>query len=109
MLQRCLLVVAAKSIVCIMTAGILPSSGVRNNLTVCMVVDQSSKRPYNGVMTNKGAEMNGYRFYFTVEHGAEYDCVLFADSLEAATELFREDFGYNVVIDGVVPAGEGLV
>ncbi len=53
--------------------------------------------------------MNGYRFYFTVEHGAEYDCVLFADSLEAATELFREDFGYNVVIDGVVPAGEGLV
>lgn len=45
--------------------------------------------------------MNEYKFYFTVESGVEHTCVLIANSLEAATELFREDFGYNVVIDGV--------
>ena len=54
-------------------------------------------------MTNaiKEIQMNKYRFYFTIESGVEHECVLFGDSVEAATELFREDFGYNVVIDGV--------
>ena len=37
--------------------------------------------------------MNLYRFYYVAEHGAEYDCELYAQSWEHAHELFREDFG----------------
>lgn len=37
--------------------------------------------------------MNLYRFNYVAEHGAEYECELYARSWEHAHELFREDFG----------------
>ncbi len=37
--------------------------------------------------------MNLYRFCYVAEHGADYECELYAQSWDHAREVFREDFG----------------